>query len=392
MSKITAQRLAIVFLVAGLAFCPGTSAFAQDSSKLSRQERKAVMRDTLDGKFDFSRLLIDFKGFMPVPVIITEPALGGFGGVLALTFLKPKVPPPGVKYVPPDITSAFGMYTANGSWAAGGGRIGSFPKAGIKYRVLAGYAGLNLDFYRTFEQVGEQKFAFNIKTLPVLLNVSKNIGKTDLYLGAQYVFAKTQLAYRPDEPMPDWVPKEDIESNVAPLTMFFDWDRRDNFFTANKGTRLNVQYAIDDNWTGSDYDYQRLHGMFTWFFDPKPTWISGLRVEAQHVYDTPPFYLLPSLSMRGVPAVRYQGATIVLTETEQRIDFNRRWSMVVFGGLGKAMMPDQDFGDTELVYNYGGGFRYLMARAFGIRAGIDVAMGPDSFGWYIVFGHNWNRL
>jgi hypothetical protein len=43
------------------------------------------------------------------------------------------------------------------------------------------------------------------------------------------------------------------------------------------------------------------------------------------------------------------------------------------------------------VYSVGGGFRYLIARQFGLRTGIDVAKGTDSWGWYIVLGHNWNR-
>jgi len=48
------------------------------------QNKKAIMKDTLDGKFDFSRFLVDAHGFIPVPFIITEPALGGFGGGFAL--------------------------------------------------------------------------------------------------------------------------------------------------------------------------------------------------------------------------------------------------------------------------------------------------------------------
>jgi hypothetical protein len=55
------------------------------------------------------------------------------------------------------------------------------------------------------------------------------------------------------------------------------------------------------------------------------------------------------------------------------------------------MERNESFGDAETAYNFGGGFRYLIARLFGIRAGIDIAKGPDSWGWYIVFGHNWNR-
>ncbi len=42
-------------------------------------DKMAMMRDTLDGKLGFSSFLIDAHGFVPVPMIITEPAIGGFG-------------------------------------------------------------------------------------------------------------------------------------------------------------------------------------------------------------------------------------------------------------------------------------------------------------------------
>ena len=370
----------------------GTGAlFSQDEKAIRKAEKKAMLQDTLDGNFDFSRFLIDSKGFLPIPLIITEPALGNIGGVLALTFLSQKEIPEGQSYVAPDITASLGMYTANDSWAAAGGRLGSFPKKGIKYRGFTGFASLNLSFYRDIPQTGEQEYKFNISALPVLLSMSKSLPNSDVYLGVQYNFAKTTVEPLFEFELPDWVNETDLENNTGALGLFADWDRRDNFFTANKGTILHVLYSVDDKWTGSDYDYQRLIGFLNWFYPIKAGWISGLRFETQHVFDDPPFYLLPSLNMRGVPVARYQGATTVLMETEQRFDFNLRWSMVAFAGVGKAIMRDEDFGDVETVYNFGTGFRYLIARAFGIRGGIDIARGPDNWAWYITFGHNWNR-
>lgn len=364
---------------------------AQENPQGKEEKIKPTLKDTLDGQFDFSSFLIDSKGFMPIPLIITEPALGSFGGVLALTFLTPKEIPEGQTYVAPDITAGIGMYTANDSWAVGGGRIGSFPKKGIKYRAFLGYASLNLSFYRTVHQLGEKEFKFNIDALPVLLSISKSLPKTDLYVGVQYTFSKTEVAPRFDTELPDWVTVEDFDAKTASIGFFTDWDRRDNFFTPDKGTILHAQYAIDDSWTGSDYNYQRLGGFANWFIPVQPRWISGLRIDVQHVFDDPPFYLLPSLNMRGVPLARYQGATTAVIETEQRYDFNLRWSVLGFVGAGKAIMRDESFSDAKTIVNYGTGFRYLIARAFGVRAGVDVAWGPDSFGWYIVFGHNWNR-
>lgn len=367
------------------------SLVAQDSTKL-KEDKNANFRDTLDGKLDFSRFLIDAKGFLPVPVVITEPALGGFGGVMVLAFLSPKKDvPKGMGYVPPDITLGAGMYTANKSWLAGGGRIGSMPKAGIKYRAFAGYAGLNLDFYRELPSGSEQKFAFNIKALPVLLSLSKKIGKSDVYLGTQYIYANTRVNPAFETEYPEYFPDKDFDSKTSTVGFFADLDKRDNFFTASKGYRLNLVYSIDDAWTGSDFDYQKITGFVNGFIPVRPNWISGLRLDVQHVFDRPPFYLLPFLMIRGIPVARYQGFTTALIETEQRYDFNRRWSMVAFGGLGKALGKKESFSDADLIYNYGTGFRYLLARAFGVRAGIDVAAGPDSFGWYITVGHNWNR-
>ena len=48
---------------------------AQDRLEEKKSKEKPSLKDTLDGQFDFSSFLIDSKGFMPIPLIITEPAL-----------------------------------------------------------------------------------------------------------------------------------------------------------------------------------------------------------------------------------------------------------------------------------------------------------------------------
>jgi len=95
--------------------------------------------------------------------------------------------------------------------------------------------------------------------------------------------------------------------------------------------------------------------------------------------------------MRGIPVQRYSGTRTAIIETEQRFDINNRWSILGFGGLGNATQEGENFGDGQTVYSVGTGFRYLLARIFKLRAGIDVAKGTGNWGYYIVFGHNWNR-
>jgi len=363
------------------------------ASKKKLSSSRSLLKDTLDGKFDFSHFLIDSKGFIPVPYIITEPSLGGFGLAIVPMFLSPKKRPEGFKgYIPPDITAGFAMYTANNSWGLGGIRIGNIPKMGIKYRIAAGVADLNMSFYREMPFVGEKQFAFGIKKLPLFLSISKKImNKEDVYAGLQYLFVKNNLTPQFAGNLPGSIRPQEFNSNIASLGTFIEWDKRDNFFTPDKGIRINVLYAVNNNWTGSDFTYQNLSGSLNYFIPMKPKWVNGIRLETNFAFGDPPFYALPSLNMRGVPAVRFQGYTTAVIETEQRLDLSLRWSAVAFCGLGKALQRGQSFNDAETAYNFGGGFRYLIARAFKIRAGIDIAKGPDSFGWYIVFGHNWNR-
>ena len=64
---------------------------------------------------------------------------------------------------------------------------------------------------------------------------------------------------------------------------------------------------------------------------------------------------------------------------------------MAFGGLAKAFNGFDDFGESDLAYNIGTGYRYLIARKFGLRMGMDVAFGPDDWGYYIIFGSNWLR-
>lgn len=371
---------AIGLLSIGL--CGPPAAYAQE---------KNMLRDSLDNKLDFGRFIVDAHGFLPVAMIITEPALGSIGIALAPMFLEPKkyTPQPG-EYIPPDITVPFAMYTGNNSWLVGAGRIGSIPKAHIKYRAGMGYGDINLDFYRTIEG-HERSFAFGIRSLVAFGMISKKINRQDMYLGVSYLYFRADLTPDFSGEVPEFISDIEMDNHTATVGILLDWDKRNTIFTPDKGFRLNVKYGMDDQWTGSDFSYSRVNASLTSFIPFQDNWVGGFRAEWQHAFDDPPFYLQPGINMRGIPVARYQGMTTMILETEQRYDFTLRWSGLLFGGLAKAIPDGESFSDARTIYGVGGGFRYLLARLFKVRAGIDLAWGPDSFGYYIVFGHNWNR-
>jgi len=360
------------------------------------QHKHISFKDSADHAIDLSDYIIDAHGFVPVPIIITEKALGGFGGALAPIFLKKRRPlidtvNGQVKVTPvaPDITGGVGGYTANNTWFAGLFRSGTFAKPRIKYTVGALYGDINMSFYKTFPQIGEKEFKFNIKTIGAMLQATKRISTSDWYVGLKYMFAKTDLKYRADTVMPDFVKPLEYSSILSQLGAIVEFDNRDNIFTPNSGLKFHIDAICSNEVLGSDYDFWRSNYyayMYHTFFH-KLT--AGLRLDGQQTFGDPPFYLLPYLDMRGVPVNRYQGKADLLGELELRWDCYRRWSLMAYSGMGKAFDKWSEWSDAELVVTYGTGFRYLLARKFKLRVGVDVAKGPESWTYYIVFGSNW---
>ncbi len=383
-------------LVLTLAFAP--VAHAQKSEK-----KHISFRDSLDGAFDMSDFLIDANGFIPIPTIITEPAVGGFGGALIPVFIKRRPPLIGqhngrqvVVPTTPDITGVGGFYTANNSWGVMAARSGTFIKPGIKYRIAGGYLNMNLSFYRDMPVIGQEdvEMKFNIQMIPAYLSAIKRIGYSRWHAGLQYLLLNANVRYVGDLPipLPDEFSKElHVNKLTSQLSGVIEFDNRDNPFTPDKGIRFHVDGGFSDNIIGSDFDFQRINYSAFMYTPFRKNLIGGLRLDGQQAFGDVPFYMLPFIDLRGVEAGRYQGMADLLAEGEVRWDFVPRWSVVGFSGAGKAFDKWSEFGSSKWVWNYGGGFRYLLARKFGLRMGVDLAKGPDSWGYYITFGSNWLR-
>ncbi|MEJ1239547.1 hypothetical protein WBG78_15530 [Chryseolinea sp. T2] len=381
------KTLLKVVLTATLALLVTLSVCAQKKSKPS-------MFDSLDHKLDMSDFLIEANGFIPVPVIVTEPALGGFGLGVAPIFItrrKPTVDKSGKAVrIPPDVTGGVGMYTVNNTWAALAFRQGTWLKAGSKYRAGGGYANINMKFYRNTAAGKEFSTEFNLRTTPFTGSLLKRFGSTPWSAGVDYTFLNTKVSVDGGS-LPDFVKSKEINSRVSMPGLTLEFDSRDNIFTPNKGIRSQVNVSFSDDGFGSDYNYQNLNAFIYGYFQMFHNVVTGLRYEMQQVFGDVPFYLEPYVDLRGVPTARYQGNIFSVGEVEVRWDIVSRWSVVGFGGAGKAYDSWGEFKNASWVGSGGGGFRYLIARKFKVRMGVDLARGPEQWAYYIVFGSSWLR-
>ena len=78
--------------------------------------------------------------------------------------------------------------------------------------------------------------------------------------------------------------------------------------------------------------------------------------------------------------------SVFVAEVEPRWDFTARWSLVGFIGAGWAADSVSDFSESDTKVAGGLGFRYLIARRLGLRAGLDIARGPEDTAIYITVG------
>jgi hypothetical protein len=370
-----ARALRFFLVLAGVALAQ--SALAEGGS---------LFIDPLDGAFDVDRWLSSRYGFVPIVTPITEPAVG-YGAAAGLVFIHGRPPElengegggERAKRVQPSLSAAMAMATSNGSWAAAGGHLGHWKDGRVRYLGGGGYASLQLSAFTAEDTEVE----FQLEAVPLIQDLTFTIPGTELGVGARYVLAATKV--RLDRASAGAVPDRDLEVVLSGLGPVLRWDGRDSIFSPSRGVRAEISATWFAPWLGSDRDYWQARVKEVSYAPLAPWLVGALRLDVWLSGGDEPFWARPYVSLRGVPALRYQGDHVLVAETEERIDFGRRWSAVVFGGVGTTAGVAR----PTLAWGAGGGFRYLLARQFGIRAGLDVARGPEEAALYVIFGNAW---
>lgn len=375
-------RLGGLALAAFLAATPGLA------TALSLED----FRDPEDGRFDTSRFLLDLQGFLPVPLIVTEPAIG-YGGGAALLFFNRNAPVPGDgvpagRATPPDITAAGGIRTENGTKAGAVGHLGFSRDGNWRYVGAVARASLNLDYFLdTPLPGGASELGYNLDADVVVAEARRRLWRSDWHAGLRYLRAETTSRF--DRGTPGEVPARDLDVTLAGLALVVEYDDRDSIFTPGSGTRLQVQATDFDPRYGGDPSFRLFKVAVNSYAKPHRDVVLGGRLDLRGTSGDTPFYAVPFIELRGIPYLRYQGDRVAVAELEARWNLDGRWSLVGFGGAGRASGQDGSLASAETRWAGGVGVRYLLARAMGLHAGIDVARGPEESAFYLIVGSAW---
>jgi len=356
------------------------------------QKKGGVFRDPEDGRLDMSEWLLTKKGFLPIPIIITEPALGYGGGLVLAFFSQPLGAGAGEghKVSPPLIAAAAAFYTSDGS--AGGGAFLFYPFRHDQFRYLGalGGAALNLDFYG-FDPEGplaDNPVGYTLDPKFLVQRLQGRIKSTPLFAGLHYLYMNTETTF--DVALPEAIPERDLKLDIGGLGTSLEYDTRDNLLDARRGMDITASGTWYQKAFGSDLPFERyqVQGLFYW--QPESRFGYGLRVDTRFSSSDAPFFMKPFLSMRGLASGQYSNDVTLLTEGELRFAVDPRWTILGFGGGGRVGETLGDLGSAPTVGAGGLGFRYLIARKLGLGSGVDFALGPGGeFAFYIQAGSAW---
>ncbi len=365
------------------------------------------MIDPEDGQVDMSRYLSEVPlGFLTIPAIITEPAVGTGLGLGAMFFHESEAQraqqTARQALLPENISLIGGAYTENGTKAAALGHLGFWRQDTIRYRGFLAYASPNLDFF-SLPGVGNlpRPLELNLEGPVLFQDIKFLIPNSRIYAGARQLYRSVEasLASSPDLSRLPPAAREYLQDNLqsdfttSGLGAVVEFDSRDNPFNPQQGYYLSANYTVFDDAIGSDVDYDSFQFAGLGYWELSEHWNLGLRlqldgVEASDDERLPP-YIPPFVDLRGISKSRYQGERVAVAEVQLDYKINRRWKVGAFTGAGRAAGDFADLSDADSADSIGAGFRYLIARRYGFAVGLDVARGPEETAVYIQAGSTW---
>lgn len=335
--------------------------------------------------------------WLPMPIIVTEPAIGEGIGASLIYFHRlaqedetrlltsesiahiTRRPKP-----PPTATGIAAVYTNNDTLLYGVGQSRSIRND--KYRVAAGIAHSRLNAALYLLNI---PFDFEIEGTVAMANAKRRVGSSDVFWGLGFSVMDATNTFKlsiNDEPPVDLV---DFDFTNVGLAVSVTYETRDDSMMPTDGQLVELTAWRHDETFGGDFNYTSARLKAHSFHRVARKAVLGLRFDASTVHGSPPYFAVPYVSIRGIPALRYQGDRAGVAEIEGRYEIAPRWALLAFGGIGWTNTTSDAQESENAIRAYGTGFRFQALPDNNVWVGIDIARGPEESAWYVQLGHPW---
>ncbi|MGF1777615.1 BamA/TamA family outer membrane protein [Vibrio nomapromontoriensis] len=340
----------------------------------------SIWKDPVDGKLDASRWLLENAyGFLPVPFMITDPAIGFGGGVAAVFFHETaeqkkirKENPEKVTSIAPSMSGIVALGTENGTKIGGGFHQGNWKDDSIRLDVGAFNANININYFGFGAPI-----EMNTQGNYIYADLDFRIAGSNFFAGAGYHYMDGHVIFGRDKSTQ--TSDKDVRVDMRML-----YENVDNPFSPTDGIKAKVIYSDYSARWGGENEHQRINVDVRSYYSINDTWQAAWRVNGVTTNGDVPFYARPYVEMRGITAMRYQGDNIAVAEAQIGYNITPRWQLVGFTGIGTAF----EHTDKTAHWNNmaGVGFRHTIARQLGIKWGVDAARSQHDTTIQIKFG------
>ena len=319
-----------------------------------------------------------------VPIPISNPTIGTGLAVTAL-YLHPQKEEGG--NVPTTTSGVVGMYTDSESWLTGIFHDGFYKDDKYRVRAALGYGDFKLKFYGVGNDsiFRDNPINYQALTTAFMPRVLFKLPASNWFLGPHYFYLNLDYAFDFSSLLPG-LPKRKASSTTAGLGLIAVYDSRDNNMWPAEGTWFEMTATNYGENFGGDFDYDKLILKFAQYFPLAETVILAYRLDSQSINGKAPFYDLSQMHLRGFPMGRYVDDFAVSGQVEGRWNFYKRWSAVLFGGVGRIAAEFNELSNSPNLYAGGTGIRYRIKEKEKLNIGVDITYGDGQVEFYVVVG------
>jgi len=309
-------------------------------------------------------------------------------------FLRPRKQAGEQGWARPNISAVGAIGTENGTRAAFAGDASRWLDGRLKTLAGGGSGHINLDFYgaglgldvAALDQAIRYSLDFDVALLQGNGRSRRNRrGRSDCAISTR----KSSRSCATSRCSPG-----------SSITSTSRYRRRRPFSNSTAATMSSHRLAASNAETvylasreelGASVEFERFQQVVMGWYPVADTVTLGLRADYQRASDSTPFFLRPYIELRGVQAMRYQGDEMASGEIEARWRCRDRWSVVFAAGAGTARSTRRDSANSQDIASGAVGFRYELARKFGLHAGMDVGFSSETTAIYLQVGNAWFR-
>ena len=321
--------------------------------------------------------------WMAVPIPFANPTLGA-GLQAAVLYMHAKKDPD-----TPNATSGVGgLYSDNDSYFVGAFHDNYFKRDKYRFAILYGYGDLNLDYYGSGSDspLNDNPVRYNLKANGLFTKFLVRLPRTEnWYAGLRYMGSSSEVAFDLGQFLPS-LPVISGEIKTSGLGLVVTYDSKDDNYYPTDGQTLNLIYSRDSKMIGSDYEFTRLDLNYQYYWPFRAKHILAFKGELKNVAGLPPFFMEPTLSMRGFDTSRYRDSSTASAHVEWRYKFAERWGMTTFYESGATASSYRDLPSGRKVQSYGAGLRWQATKEKSINLGVDLAFSGSESAVYIRAG------